>query len=146
MLLLITAYWIAFGPHGPRELPPAGQGWWVFKWTVIYVAGSCVVFFIIRMFARPAPKTMNREWQEATNEYLRVRLKRFQRVALYLLNCFSPANNDTILISNKKSSLLRACLRKVTRAKGRSRVGQSETRIKPIFPIEFAFRAWRLSM
>lgn len=80
MLLSITAYWIAFGPHGPRELPPAGQGWWVFKWTVIYVAGSCVAFFIIRMFARPAPKTMTKEWQEATNEYLRVCLKRLHRV------------------------------------------------------------------
>lgn len=31
-----------------------------------------VLFLIIRWFARPAPKTMNAQYQEMTNEYLRV--------------------------------------------------------------------------
>lgn len=26
----------------------------------------------MRMFAKPAPHTMNKEWQEAANEYLKV--------------------------------------------------------------------------
>lgn len=68
------AYWIAFGPHGPRALPPPGQNWFIF-WSVMGITGvCCVVFFIIRLFARSPPSTMTREWQEATNEYLRVRL------------------------------------------------------------------------
>lgn len=67
------AYWIAFGPHGPRALPPPGQNWFIF-WSVMGITGvCCVVFFIIRLFARGPPSTMTREWQEATNEYLRVR-------------------------------------------------------------------------
>jgi len=34
---------------------------------------SCVIFWAIRTQARPAPKTMNAQYQEMTNEYLRVR-------------------------------------------------------------------------
>lgn len=71
--LVNLAYWIAFGPHGPRALPPPGQNWFIF-WSVMGITGvCCVVFFIIRLFARAPPSTMTREWQEATNEYLRVR-------------------------------------------------------------------------
>ncbi|KAK0508215.1 hypothetical protein JMJ35_009299 [Cladonia borealis] len=66
-----AAYWIAFGPHGPRSLPPPGENWWVFKMTMMGVGVSLVIFWIIRQFARPAPKTMNAQWQEMSNEYLR---------------------------------------------------------------------------
>lgn len=31
------------------------------------------LWFVIRAFAGPAPKTMTKEWQEATNEYAKVR-------------------------------------------------------------------------
>lgn len=76
--LVNPAYWIAFGPHGPRALPPPGQNWFIF-WSVMGITGiCCVVFFIIRLFARPPPSTMTREWQEATNEYLRVRPPRLR--------------------------------------------------------------------
>lgn len=34
---------------------------------------SCVLFVAIRMFARPAPKTMTAQYQEMSNEYLKVR-------------------------------------------------------------------------
>ncbi|KAL8850196.1 MAG: hypothetical protein Q9221_004882 [Calogaya cf. arnoldii] len=66
-----AAYWIAFGPHGPRSLPPPDQ----FKKTIWYtlagVAVSGVIFLIIRQFARPAPKTMTAQYQAMTNEYLK---------------------------------------------------------------------------
>ena len=71
-ILLDAAYWIAFGPHGPRALSPEGQTAYVVKSVAAGLAVSFVLFVIIRMFARPAPKTMNAQYQEMTNEYLRV--------------------------------------------------------------------------
>lgn len=32
---------------------------------------SFVAFYAIRLGGRPAPKTMSKEWQEASNEYLK---------------------------------------------------------------------------
>lgn len=66
-----AAYWIAFGPHGPRALPPPGEGKMVFGYTMLGIGISAVIFWLIRLMARPAPSTMNKEYQEATNEYLR---------------------------------------------------------------------------
>ncbi|KAL1970409.1 hypothetical protein VTN77DRAFT_5570 [Rasamsonia byssochlamydoides] len=64
-----AAYWIAFGPHGPRAEPPKGEGWRIlFKVSQLFAA-SLVIFAAIRMFARDPPRTMTKEWQEATNEY-----------------------------------------------------------------------------
>ena len=68
----LVAYFIAFGPHGPRAEPPPGIGWWYAKWTTAAFALACVLLVIIRSFAGPPPSTMNKEWQEATNEYLKV--------------------------------------------------------------------------
>lgn len=68
-----TAYWIAFGPHGPRAEPPAGEGRKVALYTTVAVGVSFIIFASMRMFANPAPHTMTREWQEASNEYLKVR-------------------------------------------------------------------------
>lgn len=67
-----AAYWIAFGPHGPRSLPAPGEKWEVFRIVMLCVGGSIAVFAVIRYFARPPPKTMNAEWQAMTNEYLKV--------------------------------------------------------------------------
>lgn len=66
-----TAYWIAFGPHGPRSLPPPGEGKKVALYTAIGVGASLLLFASMRLFAGPAPHTMTREWQEAANERLR---------------------------------------------------------------------------
>ncbi|KAL1954833.1 hypothetical protein VTO42DRAFT_521 [Malbranchea cinnamomea] len=67
-----AAYWIAFGPHGPRApTSPKGEGIKIFVQVAKYLAVSLGVFFLIRSFAGPAPKTMTKEWQEATNEYLK---------------------------------------------------------------------------
>lgn len=45
----------------------------VFGYTMLGIGISAVIFWLIRLMARPAPSTMNKEYQEATNEYLRVR-------------------------------------------------------------------------
>jgi len=66
-----AAYWIAFGAHGPRALPPPNEGWTVLGYTAIGVLVSFVFFAAIRMGARPAPKTMTKEYQEQTNEFLK---------------------------------------------------------------------------
>ncbi|KAI1932381.1 Cytochrome c oxidase subunit 5B, mitochondrial [Ophidiomyces ophidiicola] len=66
-----AAYWIAFGPHGPRAETPKGEGLKVFVQVTKYVLISFGIFYTIRMFGQPAPKTMSKEWQEATNEYAR---------------------------------------------------------------------------
>jgi cytochrome c oxidase subunit 4 len=66
-----AAYFISFGPHGPRATPPPGQIWRMLKHTAIAVVGSCIVLALIRTQAGPAPSSMNKEWQEATNEYLK---------------------------------------------------------------------------
>ena len=67
-----TAYWIAFGPHGPRALPPPGENWMVFGYTMLGIGISFVIFWAIRSMARPAPGTMTAQYQEMTNEYLKV--------------------------------------------------------------------------
>ncbi|PSK51650.1 hypothetical protein B9Z65_2917 [Elsinoe australis] len=66
-----AAYWIAFGPHGPRALPPPGENTKVFAYTVAGCVAAAVLFFGTRAFARPAPHTMNKEYQEASDEYLK---------------------------------------------------------------------------
>ena len=86
-----AAYYVAFGPHGPRTpVSPPGQGLKVLLSTLglVGVAGSiawgvrarggcwCAVrlvcvdlgFFFV---APPPPKTLTREWQEASNDRAR---------------------------------------------------------------------------
>jgi len=75
-MLWRTAYYIAFGAHGPRALPPPGEGWRVAGYTAVGVAVSFALFVTLHMFARGPPSTMTKEYQEATNEYLKVCLAR----------------------------------------------------------------------
>ena len=70
---VVLAYWIAFGPHGPRTPRPADFNWRVFKEVMKYIGISAVIFALTRYFANPPPRTMNKEWQEASNAYLKVR-------------------------------------------------------------------------
>lgn len=67
------AWWIAFGPHGPRAETPPGEWGSVFAYSGVGLIVSMVLFSILHSFARPPPRTMTKEWQEATNEYLKVR-------------------------------------------------------------------------
>lgn len=67
-----TAYWIAFGPHGPRAGDPPGEGRKVLLYTIIGSLAGVGIFGLTHLFAGPHPSTMNREWQEATNEYFKV--------------------------------------------------------------------------
>ncbi|KAJ9622404.1 Cytochrome c oxidase subunit 5B, mitochondrial [Taxawa tesnikishii (nom. ined.)] len=66
-----AAYYIAFGPHGPRRASPPGENAQVFWYTI----GGLVVSFILfaggRQFAGPPPKTMTIEYQQASDEYLK---------------------------------------------------------------------------
>ncbi|KAH0566026.1 Cytochrome c oxidase polypeptide 5, mitochondrial [Trichoglossum hirsutum] len=66
-----AAYWIAFGPHGPRALPPPGEGWKVVSYTALGVAVALGITMAVQSFARHPPDTMTKEYQEATNEYLK---------------------------------------------------------------------------
>ncbi|RDL33972.1 Mitochondrial cytochrome c oxidase subunit IV [Venustampulla echinocandica] len=66
-----AAYYIAFGNHGPRALPPPDEGWKVAGYTAAACIVSTIIFVIIRAFGSPEPHTMSKEWQEASNEYLR---------------------------------------------------------------------------
>ncbi|KAM4066944.1 hypothetical protein HRG_000954 [Hirsutella rhossiliensis] len=66
-----AAYWIAFGPHGPRAVDPPGTNARI-AWTVAMgLAASLAIFGTIRSFAKPAPHTMSQEHQEAANEMLK---------------------------------------------------------------------------
>ncbi|PWY94093.1 cytochrome c oxidase polypeptide 5, mitochondrial [Aspergillus sclerotioniger CBS 115572] len=64
-----AAYWISFGPHGPRTLPPKGENLKIFVKVVQLTLVSFGIFYVIHLFAKPQPKTMSKEWQEASNEY-----------------------------------------------------------------------------
>ncbi|KAF2640896.1 COX4-domain-containing protein [Massarina eburnea CBS 473.64] len=67
-----AAYFIAFGPHGPRRPPPPDEGRRVFFLSASVIAAAVIVFSITRLFANPVrPRTMTKEWQEATEEYMR---------------------------------------------------------------------------
>jgi len=66
-----AAYWIAFGPHGPRADAPPGESAYVLRYTILSLVAAGVLFAGVRAFARPPPKTMTKEWQEAQNEYLK---------------------------------------------------------------------------
>ncbi|KAI9735227.1 MAG: Cytochrome c oxidase subunit 5A [Cirrosporium novae-zelandiae] len=66
-----AAYWIAFGPHGPRALDPPGEGRRVLIWTLGLLGVSAVLFGLAQSAGRPAPSTMTKEWQEMTDVYLK---------------------------------------------------------------------------
>lgn len=69
---LPIAYYIAFGAHGPRAQAPPNEGWKVFGYVCAGIGATFVLFAGIRGFAKGSPSTMNKEYQEATNEYLKV--------------------------------------------------------------------------
>jgi Cytochrome c oxidase subunit IV len=92
IVLTDIAYWIAFGAHGPRKETPKGEGWKIASKVVQLVAVSVAVFYSTRIFAKPPPRTMTKEWQEASNEYALVRL-----FSLSLFPDWQTANNTQLI-------------------------------------------------
>ncbi|KAL1633885.1 Cytochrome c oxidase subunit 5B, mitochondrial [Diplodia intermedia] len=66
-----AAYWIAFGPHGPRAVAPPDETKKVILYTILGVAAAGALFGFTRIFAGPPPPTMTKEYQEASEEYLK---------------------------------------------------------------------------
>ncbi|CAG8586754.1 6271_t:CDS:2 [Diversispora eburnea] len=67
-----TAYYISFGPHGPREpyLKPGHTNKLIAGITGVVVI-SFGLFYLAHRAVPDKPLSMNKEWQEATNEKLR---------------------------------------------------------------------------
>lgn len=70
LTLGFIAYWVSFGPHGPRTLPPPGEWKKVLAYTLSAIGLTWILFLSRELGARPAPKTMTPEWQAKTNERL----------------------------------------------------------------------------
>lgn len=68
--MVSPAYWIAFGPHGPRAVDPPGTNARIAWGVAVGLAASFAIFAAIRSFAKPEPYTMSKEYQEASNELL----------------------------------------------------------------------------
>ncbi|RPD66584.1 cytochrome c oxidase subunit IV [Lentinus tigrinus ALCF2SS1-6] len=64
-----AAYYVAFGPHGPRApIDPPGTLPKIIIGVAALIATSAALFFSIRATAPPPPRTISKEWEEASNE------------------------------------------------------------------------------
>ncbi|KAG9226503.1 hypothetical protein CCMSSC00406_0005830 [Pleurotus cornucopiae] len=64
-----AAYYVAFGPHGPRTpIHPPGTILKIFLGTMGLVGAAGALFLALRQIAPPPPKTLTKEWEEASNE------------------------------------------------------------------------------
>ncbi|EGV66537.1 cytochrome c oxidase subunit IV [Yamadazyma tenuis ATCC 10573] len=67
-----AAYYISFGEWGPRKpLYGPGDRSKVFWGTVAGLVSGVALFAAVRVFAAPGPSTLNRSWQEASDDYLK---------------------------------------------------------------------------
>lgn len=67
-----AAYYISFGEWGPRKpLYGPGEQAKVFWGVIAGLAAGVGLFGFTRLFAAPPPETLNREWQEKSDEYLK---------------------------------------------------------------------------
>ncbi|KAF7726545.1 Cytochrome c oxidase subunit 5A [Apophysomyces ossiformis] len=67
-----AAYFLAYGPHGPRTARTTpGHGRRVFLGVCGTMTFSGLLYLTMRMNGEEHPKTLSKEWQEATNEYLK---------------------------------------------------------------------------
>ncbi|KAI0647499.1 cytochrome c oxidase subunit IV-domain-containing protein [Trametes meyenii] len=64
-----AAYYVAFGPHGPRAPvnPPGAKAKIALSVTGLIVSAG-VIFYAIRASAPAPPRTITKEWEEASNE------------------------------------------------------------------------------
>ncbi|KLO14197.1 cysteine proteinase [Schizopora paradoxa] len=64
-----AAYYVAFGPHGPRTpTSPPGQAFKIIAGVSVMIGVGALLFVGARAMAPPPPKTMTKEWQEASNQ------------------------------------------------------------------------------
>ncbi|SCU91049.1 LAMI_0E04544g1_1 [Lachancea mirantina] len=67
-----AAWYISYGEWGPRRpVHVKGDGSSIAKGVVVGLVGSIAIFAFLRQFAGEPPKTMNKEWQLKTDEYLK---------------------------------------------------------------------------
>lgn len=67
-----AAWYISYGAWGPRRpIHPKGEAGKIATGVLIGLGISVGLFALFRMNAPDAPKTMNREWQEQSDEYLK---------------------------------------------------------------------------
>ncbi|KAF8263572.1 cytochrome c oxidase subunit IV-domain-containing protein [Lactarius quietus] len=64
-----AAYYVAFGPHGPRApVSPPGTTVKVVAGVGVLIATAGLIYGGIRSVAPPPPRTITKEWEEASNE------------------------------------------------------------------------------
>ncbi|KAG7544253.1 hypothetical protein FFLO_03366 [Filobasidium floriforme] len=64
-----AAYYVAFGAHGPRQaVNPPGHSIKILVGTLAACGAAIGIFGLIRSSAPAPPKTMTKEWQEASTE------------------------------------------------------------------------------
>ncbi|KIP08854.1 hypothetical protein PHLGIDRAFT_87511 [Phlebiopsis gigantea 11061_1 CR5-6] len=64
-----AAYYVAFGPHGPRKpVTPPGGNLKIALATVGLIGAAGGIFLAVRSQGPPPPRTINKEWEEAMNE------------------------------------------------------------------------------
>ncbi|SPO30166.1 probable cytochrome-c oxidase chain V precursor [Ustilago trichophora] len=64
-----AAYFVSFGPHGPRKpITASGQGAKTFAGVVAALGVTTGVYYLMRSNGGAPVKTMTKEWQEASNE------------------------------------------------------------------------------
>ncbi|KAK7203471.1 cytochrome c oxidase subunit IV-domain-containing protein [Myxozyma melibiosi] len=64
-----ASFYISYGPWGPRK-PMHGpyDTYKIIGGVILGLAASVVLFATARSFGGPAPRTLNRQWQEASDE------------------------------------------------------------------------------
>ncbi|KAK1230026.1 Cytochrome c oxidase subunit 5B, mitochondrial [Marasmius sp. AFHP31] len=64
-----AAYYVSFGPHGPRApTSKPGDNYKIFATVAGLIGLTGVLTAVLRSFGQETPKSMSKEWQEATNE------------------------------------------------------------------------------
>ena len=67
-----AAWYISYGEWGPRRpVHQKGDGMKIFGGVVLGLSIASGLFVLFRVSAPESPRTMTREWQEASDEYLK---------------------------------------------------------------------------
>ncbi|GMM33212.1 cytochrome c oxidase subunit Va [Saccharomycopsis crataegensis] len=67
-----ASWYISYGEWGPRRpVHSKGDAGKIFGGVVIGLGTALGIFLAVRAVSGPAPLTMNREWQEKSDEYLK---------------------------------------------------------------------------